>query len=59
MTDKYTDDLGSDITCQNCSVTAREFFQEVLRDEPAEIWMVGSTWYCSVGCYEEATKDEG
>lgn len=59
MIDKYTDDMGNEITCCNCDVTAREWFEAVLQDSPGGHWMVGSTWYCSDYCYEERTKNEG
>lgn len=59
MSDKYTDDLGNEIVCSNCDVTARELFEQVLKDEPNEIWFAGNTWYCSSDCYDEATRSEG
>lgn len=56
--DNYTDDEGNEITCANCSVTAREIYGQ---DDPypSDSWMIGTTWYCSNSCYEEATSDEG
>ena len=57
MNDKFTDDLGNEITCSNCDTTARDLYHD---DEtlPSN-WFVGSTWYCSDECYGEATSDEG
>lgn len=57
MNDKFTDDLGNEITCSNCDTTARDLYHD---DEtlPSN-WFVGSTWYCSDECYDEATSDEG
>lgn len=59
MNDQYTDEDGNDITCRNCSVTAREFFEYIFIGEPPKCWMVGPNWYCSNECYEEATRNEG
>lgn len=59
MSDRYTDDLGNEITCANCDVTAKEWFEYVIKEPATYQWMVGSTWYCSTECYEEKTRDEG
>jgi len=59
MSDQYSDEYGNDITCSNCDVTAREWFKYVIYEEAPSSWMVGSKWYCSDECYEEATEHEG
>ena len=56
--DNYTDDEGNEITCANCSTTAREIYSRY-EPYPSEKWMIGPVWYCSNDCYEEATKNEG
>lgn len=56
--DKYTQD-GEDITCKCCGLTAREFFEEIMKEAPQSNWFAGNTWYCSEECYNEATIDEG
>jgi len=58
MMDKYTQD-GEDITCKCCGLTAREFFEEIMKEAPQSNWFAGNTWYCSEECYNEATIDEG
>lgn len=58
ITDQYTDSDGLEITCKNCDVTAREWFEQVLRDKQFANWFAGQTWYCSEQCYNEATKYE-
>lgn len=56
--DKYTLD-GEDITCSVCEITAREFFENMLKEKDLPPnWFNGNTWYCSDDCYDEATKYE-
>lgn len=58
MSDKYQID-GTDIVCKCCGITARDFFEQIMKEDPGNKWFSGSAWYCSDECYNEATIDEG
>lgn len=46
--------IDDEICCANCGIPASELYEKL----PEACYML-QKWYCSEGCYDEATQHEG